>query len=78
MSDMFNQLAEMQAEVNITKQSAGEARESVEASESAADRAYVVGMVGIGTGVAGIVLALFFPTKKDNYKIKNNNQKKAI
>jgi hypothetical protein len=44
---------------NTTRQIAEQALNSIEQSEYRADRAYIAGMIGIGTGIAGIILAVF-------------------
>ena len=41
-----------------------QALNSIEGTKSRADRAYVAGMIGIGTGIAGIILALFLTRKE--------------
>ena len=40
-----------------------QALNSIEGSKSMADRAYVAGMIGIGTGIAGIIFVLFLTRK---------------
>jgi hypothetical protein len=67
ISDMSSQLTELNQDVNTTRQVAEQDLNSIEESESKADRAYVVGMIGIGTGIAGIILAVLL-TRKDSIK----------
>ena len=64
ISDMSSQLTELNQDVNTTRQVAEQALNSIEGSESMAGRAYTVGMLGIGTGIAGITLAVLL-TRKD-------------
>lgn len=67
ISDVSSQLTESSQDINATRQIAEEALNSLVESESMADRAYVVGMIGIGTGIAGIILAVLL-TRKDSIK----------
>lgn len=63
ITEVSDQLTELREESNATRQAAMQALNSIEGSKSMADRAYVAGMIGIGTGIAGIVLALFLTRK---------------
>jgi hypothetical protein len=67
VSDMSGQLTGLNQDLNTTRQIAEQALNSIEQSESRADRAYTAGMIGIGTGIAGIILAVLF-TRKDSVK----------
>jgi hypothetical protein len=67
ISDISSQLIELNQDVNTTRQVAEQALNSIEESESMAGRAYVVGMIGIGTGIAGIILAVLL-TRKSSIK----------
>jgi hypothetical protein len=66
ISDTSNQLITLNQDINATKQIAEQALNSTKKTEFTSDRAYVVGMIGIGMGVAGIILALLL-TRKINY-----------
>jgi hypothetical protein len=63
ISDMSSQLTELSQDSNTTRQIDEQALNSVEESKPMADRAYIVGMIGIGTGIAGIILAVFLTRK---------------
>jgi hypothetical protein len=69
ISDMSSQLTGLNQDVNTTRQIAEQALNSIEQSESSVDRAYIVGMMGIGIGIAGIILAVLL-TRKDSGKRK--------
>jgi hypothetical protein len=66
ISDTSNQLITLNQDINTTKQIAEQALNSTKKTEFTSDRAYVVGMIGIGMGVAGIILAVLL-TRKINY-----------
>jgi hypothetical protein len=64
ISDISSQYTELNQDVNTTRQVTERALDSIEKSESMAGRAYVVGMIGIGTGIAGIILAVLLKRKE--------------
>ena len=59
VSQLANQLDSLKAVTGAIAKSNADTMKSVQDVKNAADRSYLIGMVGIGAGVAGIIIAAF-------------------
>jgi hypothetical protein len=59
VSQLANQLDSVKAVTGAIAKSNADTMKSVQDVKNAADRSYLIGMVGIGAGVAGIIIAAF-------------------
>ncbi|MDQ6667294.1 MAG: hypothetical protein M3Y53_03590 [Thermoproteota archaeon] len=64
VSQLANQIDSVKSVIGSVAKSNADAVKSVQDVKSAADRSYLIGMVGIGAGVAGIVIASLALSRK--------------
>jgi len=64
VSNMANQIDSVKNVVGTVAKSNADTLKSVQDVKNAADRSYIIGMVGIGAGIAGIVIAAFSLSRK--------------
>jgi hypothetical protein len=64
VSNMANQIDSVKNVIGTVAKSNADTLKSVQDVKNAADRSYLIGMVGIGAGVAGIVIAAFSLSRK--------------
>jgi hypothetical protein len=64
VSQLANQIDSVKIVVGSVAKSNADTLKSVQDVKSAADRSYLIGMVGIGAGIAGIVIASFALSRK--------------
>ena len=64
VSNMANQIDSVKNVIGTVAKSNGDTLKSVQDVKNAADRSYLIGMVGIGAGIAGIVIAAFSLSRK--------------
>ncbi|MDQ6668594.1 MAG: hypothetical protein M3Y53_10275 [Thermoproteota archaeon] len=64
VSQLANQIDSVKSVIGSVAKSNADTMKSVQDVKSAADRSYLIGMVGIGAGVAGIVIAAFSLSRK--------------
>ncbi len=58
INQLTNDISSAKSSANAAAQNAADAQKTVQDAKSAADRAYLVGMTGIGVGIAGIAIAV--------------------
>jgi hypothetical protein len=61
---MANQIDSVKNVIGTVAKSNADTLKSVQDVKNAADRSYLIGMVGIGAGIAGIVIAAFSLSRK--------------
>jgi HSP90 family molecular chaperone len=61
---MANQIDSVKNVIGTVAESNADTLKSVQDVKNAADRSYLIGMVGIGAGIAGIVIAAFSLSRK--------------
>jgi hypothetical protein len=64
VSNMANQIDSVKNVIGTVAKSNADTLKSVQDVKNAADRSYLIGMVGIGAGIAGIVIAAFSLSRK--------------
>ena len=64
VSSMANQIDSVKNVIGTVAKSNADTLKSVQDVKNAADRSYMIGMVGIGAGIAGIVIAAFSLSRK--------------
>lgn len=64
VSNMANQIDSVKNVIGTVAKSNADTLKSVQDVKNAADRSYMIGMVGIGAGIAGIVIAAFSLSRK--------------
>ena len=64
VSQLANQIDSVKSVIGSVAKSNADTMKSVQDVKSAADRSYLIGMVGIGAGIAGIVIASFALSRK--------------
>jgi len=64
VSNMANQIDSVKSVIGTVAKSNADTLKSVQDVKNAADRSYLIGMVGIGAGLAGIVIAAFSLSRK--------------
>ncbi len=64
ISDLTSQVDSVKASADQAQQSAQNAAQTAQSIKTSADSAYIFGMVGVGVGVAGIVIAVIALSRK--------------
>jgi hypothetical protein len=64
VSQLANQIDSVKSVIGSVAKSNADTMKSVQDVKSAADRSYLIGMVGIGAGIAGIVIASLALSRK--------------
>ena len=64
VSNMANQIDSVKNVIGTVAKSNADTLKSVQDVKNAADRSYLIGMVGIGAGIAGIIIAAFSLSRK--------------
>ncbi len=64
VSNMATQIDSVKNVIGTVAKSNADTLKSVQDVKNAADRSYIIGMVGIGAGIAGIVIAAFSLSRK--------------
>jgi phosphotransferase system glucose/maltose/N-acetylglucosamine-specific IIC component len=70
ITDLTSQVDDAKASADQAQQAAQNAAQSAANVKASADGAYIFGMIGVGVGVAGIVLAVIALSRKEKVEGK--------